>query len=163
MGNMEELCCRNGDFNMDLTIESLEWCEWAYHGIYLSLEDFSNNNGDMIQEMTNNNLRLVMISQTRFSEEQLTWTPDMFVSKSRATHLEIAGFNQSRVKKTLLYEHVRTFEEKNAHTDKTNKQHDLGHLSLGIEVTSATVEFPRPGPGEFHYYVLLMKYGTDAL
>ena len=50
MGNMEELCCRNGDFNMALTIESLEWCEWEDHGIYLSLEDFSNNNGDMIQK-----------------------------------------------------------------------------------------------------------------
>lgn len=105
-----------------------------------------------------------MISQTRFSDEQLTWTPDMFVSKSHATHLEIAGFNQSKVKKTLLYEHVRTFEEKTrTHTKQTNKQHDLGHLSLGIEVTSETVEFPRPGPGEFHYYGLLMKYGTDAL
>ena len=62
-----------------------------------------------------------MISQTRFSDEQLTWTPDMFVSKSHATHLENAGFNQSKVKKTLLYEHVRTFEEKTrTHTKQTN-------------------------------------------
>ena len=103
-----------------------------------------------------------MISQTRFSDEQLTWTLDMFVSKSHATHLEIAGFNQSKVKQKHccmnMYEPLRS-----THTHKTNKQHDLGHLSLGIEVTSATVEFPRPGPGEFHYYVLLMKYGTDAL
>jgi hypothetical protein len=73
-------------------------------------------------------------------------------------------FQSIQSKKTLLYEHVRTFEEKTrTHTKQTNKQHDLGHLSLGIEVTSETVEFPRPGPGEFHYYGLLMKYGTDAL
>ena len=115
--------------------------------------------------MTNNNLRLVMISQTRFSDEQLTWTPDMFVSKSHATHLEIAGFNQSKVKKHCcmnMYEPLRK-KRAHTHTKQTNKQHDLGHLSLGIEVTSETVEFPRPGPGEFHYYGLLMKYGTDAL
>ena len=114
--------------------------------------------------MTNNNLRLVMISQTRFSDEQLTWTPDMFVSKSHATHLEIAGFNQSKVKNIVVWKCTNLWgKNAHTHTKQTNKQHDLGHLSLGIEVTSETVEFPRPGPGEFHYYGLLMKYGTDAL